>query len=411
MPDLQKSFEFLDDIKPTHTSLADRFIVPPFTILDARQGYWQDRKRAWLALGIQSELGRGNMNLGMSHPETTSTIDFYHRKREIESLLGHEISKNEAADMISDEGQLKNARQSNRQHKTYTDNPKQKARVFNTKAAPGAGGAWGSYEVVMGIYKTNSRHEADRRSNLNKAPKKPEGATGTGTENMAPGTSVFDPVLCELMYHWFCPPNASILDPFAGGSVRGIVASYLGHHYTGIELRQEQVDANIKQATEMNLSPHWIVGNSYDLCNLTDDKYDFVFSCPPYYNLEVYSDLDGELSAIGTYEEFLEQYALIIYQSILLLKNNRFACFVVGDIRDKRGFYYNFVSDTIQAFIDSGCHLYNEAILITSVGSLPIRVSKQFNSGRKLGKTHQNILVFYKGDNPKKIKLDFPQIE
>jgi len=40
-------------------SLSERFGVPPFSVLDARQGYWQDRKRAWLELGIQSELGRG----------------------------------------------------------------------------------------------------------------------------------------------------------------------------------------------------------------------------------------------------------------------------------------------------------------------------------------------------------------
>jgi hypothetical protein len=40
-------------------TLADRFLVPPFSVLDARQGYWQERKRAWLALGIRSELGRG----------------------------------------------------------------------------------------------------------------------------------------------------------------------------------------------------------------------------------------------------------------------------------------------------------------------------------------------------------------
>jgi hypothetical protein len=40
-------------------SLAERFGVPPFTVLNARGGWWQDRKRAWLALGIQSELGRG----------------------------------------------------------------------------------------------------------------------------------------------------------------------------------------------------------------------------------------------------------------------------------------------------------------------------------------------------------------
>jgi hypothetical protein len=40
-------------------TLREQFGVPPFTVLDARQGYWQDRKRAWIATGIKSELGRG----------------------------------------------------------------------------------------------------------------------------------------------------------------------------------------------------------------------------------------------------------------------------------------------------------------------------------------------------------------
>jgi len=40
-------------------SLAERFGAPPFSVFDARQGYWQERKRAWQALGIKSELGRG----------------------------------------------------------------------------------------------------------------------------------------------------------------------------------------------------------------------------------------------------------------------------------------------------------------------------------------------------------------
>jgi len=44
---------------PKSQTLAERFGVPPFSVLDARQGYWQDRKRAWLSLGIQSEIGRG----------------------------------------------------------------------------------------------------------------------------------------------------------------------------------------------------------------------------------------------------------------------------------------------------------------------------------------------------------------
>lgn len=47
-------------------NLAEKFGVAPFTTLNAREGWWQDRKRAWLALGIQSELGRGENLLKMS---------------------------------------------------------------------------------------------------------------------------------------------------------------------------------------------------------------------------------------------------------------------------------------------------------------------------------------------------------
>ncbi len=83
------------------------------------------------------------------------------------------------------------------------------------------------------------------------------------------------------------------------------------------------------------------------------------------------------------------------------LKNDRFACFVVGEVRDKKGNYINFVGDTVKAFLDAGLQYYNEAILVTAVGSLPIRAGKQFSASRKLGKTHQNVLVFVKGDGKK----------
>ena len=73
--------------------------------------------------------------------------------------------------------------------------------------------------------------------------------------------SIFDPVLCEIIYKWFCKTEGKILDPFAGGSVRGIVANYLGFQYTGIELREEQVNSNREQALntlEINNQPQWI---------------------------------------------------------------------------------------------------------------------------------------------------------
>ena len=57
--------------EPTST-LAERFVVPPFSVLDARQGYWNERKRLWLDLGIQSEIGRGDNLLKMSRPNRIS---------------------------------------------------------------------------------------------------------------------------------------------------------------------------------------------------------------------------------------------------------------------------------------------------------------------------------------------------
>ena len=51
----------VDVVEEARKTLAERFIVPPFSVLDTRQGYWQKRKQAWVALGIQSELGVGTI--------------------------------------------------------------------------------------------------------------------------------------------------------------------------------------------------------------------------------------------------------------------------------------------------------------------------------------------------------------
>lgn len=213
------------------------------------------------------------------------------------------------------------------------------------------------------------------------------------------GTSIFDPVLTELCYRWFCPLGGHILDPFAGGSVRGIVASVLGFEYTGFELRAEQVAANRSQAATIcpERPPHWIVGDSSQTVPSWEGLADFVFSCPPYGNLEVYSDQPEDLSGME-HGDFIRAYRDIIGATVNKLKPNRFAAFVVGDFRCKKGFYRNFVGETVSAFEAAGARFYNDAVLVTAVGSLPVRVGRQFRAGRKLGKTHQNILVFCKGD-------------
>jgi DNA modification methylase len=324
-----------------HETLQERFIVPPFSILDARQGYWNERKKAWLALGLRSEAGRGNdgdkSQKGLTYAASSQPPEVYVKKNAYEAQVGRSVT-------------------------------------------------WDEFIAA---------HPEQVRLH---------------------GTSVFDPVLCELAYRWFVPPGGSVLDPFAGGSVRGIVASRLGHPYTGVDLRPEQVAANEEQAKELcpqgdidHPLPVWHVGDSCNIATIAPGEYDFVFSCPPYADLEKYSNDPADLSTMK-YSEFLEAYRVIIAASVAMLKDDRFACFVIGDIRDKNGFYRNFVSHTIDAFQDAGMHLYNEAILITHAASLAIRAGSVFTKSRKLGKTHQNVLVFYKG-NPKNIRDIYGPVE
>ena len=307
--------------------LHDRFLVPPFSVFDTKQGYWQDRKRNWISLGIKSEMGRGdNLTFNIAHFD-------------------------------------------------YDD---EKASKYGKCLPESIGEAYG---------------------------------------RKVQATSIFDPVLCEIAYKWFSMEGAKVLDPFAGGSVRGMIAGITGRTYYGIDLSEKQIVANNDQYNEISakytgiLKPTWINGDSSNVKELVvNQKFDMIFSCPPYYDLEVYSDKPEDLSNKGTYEDFLESYNLIIKNACELLNDDSFAIFVVGNMRDKNGMYHDFVGDTIRAFQQAGLGFYNEAIILNVAGTLPIRAPQQFNVARKLGKQHQQFLVFYKG-NPANIKSKFGSYE
>lgn len=123
-----------------------------------------------------------------------------------------------------------------------------------------------------------------------------------------------------------------------------------------------------------------------------------MFSCPPYADLERYSDDPRDLSTMG-YPDFLRAYGEAVAASLGMLRDNRFAAFVVGDVRDERGVYRNLVGATVDAFGAADARLYNDAVLVTAIASLSLRAAFYFAKGsRKLGRAHQQMLVFVKGD-------------
>jgi len=126
-------------------------------------------------------------------------------------------------------------------------------------------------------------------------------------------------------------------------------------------------------------------------------EFDFAFTSPPYYDLEVYSKEEGDISAKQTYIEFLQEYFEAIDGMCSLLKPKSFAAIKVSEIRNKKtGIYRNFVADTIAGFQKAGMQYWNEIILVNAIGSLPLRVRRSFEKSKKVGRTHQNILVFRK---------------
>ena len=623
-----------DDSDETRRTLAERFGAPPFSILDARQGYWVARRRAWMAIGIRSEIGRPRNALGLS--SGARDLKAYAEAKKSKGVLFASLS-----------GQVPD----------YYD---QKRAV----------------DAMLGRATTNEEFEA---SYLRVAD-----ASGLSST----GTSVFDPVLTELLVRWFCPAGGRVIDPFAGGSVRGIVSAWLGRSYVGVDLRGEQVEANREQAesilpkaarapraprpghaalvtdpeaitpveqvehpdggriwlkrddlfevngvsgakaraglalaketgargfvaagsrhspmvsrvarlaqalkipcrvytakandlspaerdavlhgadlirpsgrgflkrlipmaekdaaergwemvrlgldadcyvptnarqienlpTEvkrivcpvgsgMGLSsvlhgldrigrkdvavlgvrvsdrpvddlldrrapadwrervkfvesglpyetparvtdvggvrldpmyeakclPHvqpgdllWLFATASDyrendeqpalgdatwyqgdstairtVCAKETWKFDFLLTCPPYADLEVYSDDPRDLSTMP-YHAFREAYERIIAETVSMLREDAFAAIVVGEVRgaERDGAYHGFVADTIRAFEKAGMAFYNEAIYLQALGSVPVRVARQFEKGRKFGKAHQNVLVFVRG--------------
>lgn len=304
MTDLFADAGLFEIDQPPPISLADKFVVPPMSVLDRRAGEWQARKRRWLSLGIRSELGR-------------------------------------------------------------------------------------DLEERSGVWKRTDPFAQMLREKWYQA-----------TTSPIDGTSIFDPVICELTYRWLTRPWDRILDPFAGGSVRGITASVLSRFYVGIDLRPEQIAANQEQAGIGGLPPpRWIAGDSLELERLLhpEQRFDLVFSCPPYGDLEQYSDDPRDLSVMD-YEEFRLAHQRIILEATQRLRDDRFAAWVISDIRDRRGSYRGLVAETIRAFDRAGLALHNDAVVLDALGIAALRAERPFRATRKLTRVHQHLLIFVKGN-------------
>lgn len=224
--------------------------------------------------------------------------------------------------------------------------------------------------------KTRNANRSDRRNGVNDGK-----------------CSVFNPQLAQMILAAYCNPNSKIYDPFGGGGTRGYIATKMGHSYTGVEIREEEVTRVQGQMQDWGVNFELI--NEDSSTYVPKDVYDFCFTCPPYYDLEVYSDLDGDLSNQATYEEYLTQLKSVIGNVHSVLKKDAFAVFVVGNFRDKRGSLKHLNGDLIRIAKECGFTLWDELIWCGAPNVALTRCGK-FEKNRKSVRMHEYVIILKK---------------
>jgi hypothetical protein len=236
---------------------------------------------------------------------------------------------------------------------------------------------------------------------------KEDGVTGVRAKGVGQSTpysdkhSIFPGVLME----WEClrrlgdlgDPPARIIDPCAGGAVRGFVATVMGYEYHGIDISADQIGENLALCEDWPRKPHYYVGDGTKLGDHVDGEFDLLFTCPPYWNKEMYSGCDGDLSACETYDEFLEKMGQMARAARPLMKAGAFVCLVLGHVRDQSGKppsrYLYIPAHVAECFEDAGFQMHQEIIIRGPDGSAAANAGALWTPYKYLVPVHQTMLV------------------
>ncbi|MGI9139468.1 MAG: hypothetical protein ACR2IM_10555 [Sediminibacterium sp.] len=231
------------------------------------------------------------------------------------------------------------------------------------------------------------------------------------TKTLNGNVSVLDPVVCECILRFFMPKNGiRVYNPFGGGVQMGFVTGFYDYEYLSSEIRQNQCDANNAICKDF-YNTKWLKSDTSKFT--PKQKYDLIFTCPPYYKVEKYLDYDGnppegELNSIPTYEQFRDTLFEGYKNAISVMNDNTFFVVMTGDSRDSKGAYYGCEAEHEIFFKQQGLHIYNKIVYLECEFTRLAQAKKTLAS-RKFPKREQKILVFYKGDMSKISEL-YPPI-
>ena len=208
------------------------------------------------------------------------------------------------------------------------------------------------------------------------------------------GFSEFHAGMTENILMYWSMDNSVVVDPFSGRLTRAFISSKMGRKYYGYDISPTTVK-RVKAHLEQHDSDATIYCD--DGCKMKqtpDDFADLVMTCPPYHQLEKYESVDGQLSDIKKYSEFLDMIELCGTNINRVLKPGGFCVWVCGDWRES-GKFRNFHSDTIRLFEKAGL-ITHDIMIMKNISPFAALQAGKVASKRYTSKVHEYVLVFRK---------------
>lgn len=145
----------------------------------------------------------------------------------------------------------------------------------------------------------------------------------------------FKPTIAKLIYDNYCPEGGKVLDPCSGysGRLAGCIASNRNIFYHGIDPNGKTAVGNMEMAnffsSQYNVLGERIykyrfrfdMGMAEEVMSEIREEYDLIFTSPPYWNVEIYSEeMSQSCNKYENYENWLQNflYNIVDYSKRLL---------------------------------------------------------------------------------------------
>lgn len=222
--------------------------------------------------------------------------------------------------------------------------------------------------------------------------------------------STFNPALTEYLIKQHFNEGDIIFDPFAGRATRALIANKNKVHYHGWEVSPLTIKINENKVAELEEEGHpffnenyeikYFLGDGTKLENVQPDFYDGALTCPPYFNIEKYESVEGQLSDYKSYDKFLEHYARGFKRFAEVIKPTTgmddFHPFIIvtGNFRINKQLI-DFTADTRRIAKEAGFELYDEIHHVNNSPFVYLR-SRQNEARKMVSKVHETVSIFIK---------------